>query len=267
MTALQAIVLGAVQGLTEFLPISSSAHLILVPELLGWPQQGFVFDVSVHLATLGAILWSFSDEIRHLVRGFFRGTKEARTLVAKLAVGTVPAVVFGYFFSDLVTNERVVPVIAAMLIFWGIMLWIADHVARSRKISHSVGASWTQTVIIGIAQALALIPGTSRSGATMTVGLLTGLDHNNAARFSFLLAIPAVIAAAVKTAIDAAQTGMTIPMEMLGLGFLSSFVFGMLAIKLLFVIITYRSFHIFALYRIALGVLLLYLVTANALGT
>lgn len=266
MTALQAIVLGAVQGVTEFLPISSSAHLIIIPELLGWPAQGMMFDVAVHIATLGAIISSFHNEIRHLVRGFFRGTKEARVLVGKLALGTVPAVLFGLFFSDFIGAERMMAVIAVMLIFWGVLLWIADHVARNRKISTAVGASWTQTILMGIAQALALIPGTSRSGATMTVGLFSGLDHNNAARFSFLLAIPAVIAAGVKTAYDATQSGIDVPMDMLGLGFLSAFVFGVLAIRLLFLIIKYRSFQLFAIYRIGLGILLLYIVMASAIG-
>lgn len=267
MNAVQAIVLGALQGITEFLPISSSAHLIIFPELLGWQHQDVAFDVAVHVATLGAIISSFHDEIRHLIRGMLRGTKEARVLGGKLLVGTVPAVLFGLAASSFLDEARSIGVIAVMLIFWGALLWFADHVVRNRKISNAVGASWGQTIAMGIAQALALIPGTSRSGATMTVGLLSGLDHNNAARFSFLLAIPAILAAGAKTMYDALQTGVDVPMDMLGLGFLSAFVFGMLAIRFLFFIIKFRMFQIFAIYRIALGVVLLYMLMSESIGT
>lgn len=246
MTALQAIVLGIVQGITEFLPISSSGHLIIFPELFGWPQQGIEFDVAVHMGTLVAIIACFSRELSHLVVGVWQGKKEARTLAAKLAVGTVPAIAFGLFYGDFLEETRSLPIIATMLVVWGVLLWFADYLAKQRKVSGDVGVSWAQTVMIGVAQALALIPGTSRSGATMTVGLFAGLDHNNAARFSFLLAVPAMLAAGAKTAYDAMQAGADLPMDMIGLGFLSSLVAGVFAIRVLFFIIKRKWFSGFA---------------------
>lgn len=263
MIATQAIVLGIVQGITEFLPISSSGHLIIFPELLGWEPQGLLFDVALHMGTLVAIIFCFSRDLRHLVLGVLKGSKEAKTLAAKLLVGTIPAIAFGAFYGDYLEKTRILPVIAIMLITWGVLLALADFLARQRKVSDGVGVSWAQTVMIGVAQALALIPGTSRSGSTMTVGLFAGLDHNNAARFSFLLAIPATIAAGAKTFYDAMQSGADVPMDMIGLGFLTSLIAGILAIRLLFYIIKRKWFLGFAVYRIALGLFLLYVVITH----
>lgn len=270
MTPLQAIVLGAVQGVTEFLPISSSGHLIIFPELLGWEESGLAFDVALHMGTLVAIIVSFQRELRHLLTGVVRGNREARTLAAKLAVGTLPALAFGALYGDFLASTRTLPVVAVMLVVWGVLLWFADHLAKQRKLSQGVGVSWTQAIAIGVAQALALVPGTSRSGSTMTIGLIAGLDHNNAARYSFLLAIPAMLAAGAKTFYDAAQAGVSLSMDTLGLGFITSLVTGLLAIRLLFYVIKKKSFLVFAVYRIALGLFLLYVVISeygSTLGT
>ncbi|MBI1908145.1 undecaprenyl-diphosphate phosphatase [Candidatus Uhrbacteria bacterium] len=260
MTFLEAAVLGAVQGLTEFLPISSSGHLLAIPALFGWEAQGLVFDVAVHLATLLAIVIAMRREIGALVKGIRERVRADRSLAVKLLVATIPAVIVGAALGSMMDAVRTLPVVAAMLIAWGILLGIADYVPKKRTIDarrvHDV--TWGQAVAVGVAQAFALIPGTSRSGATMTIGLFSGMDRGQAARFSFLLAIPAIVGAGAKTAWDVVDAGATdLAWGMLGIGFASALIFGVIAIRLLFFIIRKTGFGVFALYRIAFGLLLL----------
>lgn len=259
MTPIQAIALGALQGLTEFFPISSSGHLILVPALFNWQEQGLLFDVTVHLGTLGAIILAMRREIASLIKGVKEGVKADRSLVYKIAVATIPAVAFGGLLPGVIDSARTVSIVAAMLIVWGVLLAISDYLPKKRTIDarrvHDV--TWRQAIIVGFAQAFALIPGTSRSGATMTVGLFSGLDRGQAARFSFLLAVPAILGAGAKTIWDAAKEGSAdVHWLTLALGFASSLVFGVLAIRLLFVVIRKVGFLPFAIYRVALGILL-----------
>lgn len=268
MTPLQAIVLGALQGVTEFLPISSSGHLIVVPALLGWEEQGIVFDVTVHLATLCAIVIALKNEIVSVVKGAREGVKADRSLIAKLLVATVPAFAVGALWGGELDSVRTVVIVAWMLIGWGVLLFVADHYPRKLTVDarrvYEVG--WKQAIVVGIAQAFALVPGTSRSGATMTVGLLSGMDRGQAARFSFLLAVPAILGAGVKTAFDAAQAGnIQLDWLALGLGFASALVCGVLAIRFLFFVIRKSGFGPFAAYRIALGIIILVLVSQGVL--
>lgn len=260
MNVWQAILLGAVQGLTEFLPISSSAHLILVPKIFGWPEQGLAFDVAVHVATLGAIIVALRKDVVELIRGVRRGDGASRKLTLQLLVATVPAVVVGVAVGDALDQVRGLTIIGQSLIVWGILLVIADVIARRRTgITATTKVKWWQALVIGFIQVLAFIPGTSRSGATMTAGLFSGLDRPTAARFSFLLAIPAIAGAGAKTAFDAWQNGLDVPVAALMAGCLSAFVFGILAIRLLLLVVRKFSFVWFAAYRILLGVLLIYL--------
>lgn len=199
MDLLQLFVLSLVQGLTEFLPISSSAHLILVPVLTPWKDQGLAFDVAVHVGTLLAVVIYFSQDLKHMIIDWlstFRGnpmTADARLAWAVLW-GTVPAGIAGWLFDDFVESYLRSPlVIAATTFGFGGLLWWADVRGQGTRDEHEM--TWKDIVVIGFAQALALIPGTSRSGVTITAGLAMGLTRKGAARFSFLLSIPVILLA------------------------------------------------------------------------
>ena len=195
--SLRTVLLALLQGLTEFLPVSSSAHLILPSQLLGWPDQGLTFDVAVHLGSLSAVLFYFRGELRRLLRGGARGARQGRwneelNMLACLAVATLPVAVAGALLHSWVEgNMRSLPVIAGATIGFGLLLGVADRLRGGRDVSIRA-ALW-----IGLAQMLALVPGTSRSGITMTAGLVCGLSRQRAAQFSFLLSIPVILAAAL----------------------------------------------------------------------
>lgn len=194
----QIVVLSVVQGLTEFLPISSSAHLILVPALTEWSDQGLAFDVAVHVGTLLAVLAYFREDLLRMTRDLLKSFHSELTPDARLAwavlIGTVPAALTGLLFNDFIEEHLRSPlVIATTTIVFGLLLWWADVRGRRTRDEHGVG--WKDVVVIGCAQALALIPGTSRSGVTMTAGLAMGLTRKAAARFSFLLSIPIILLA------------------------------------------------------------------------
>lgn len=207
MDLVAATILALVQGLTEFLPISSSAHLILAPRLLGWADQGLAFDVAVHLGTLFAVLWFFHHEVIAIARAWLgvalgraHDRREARLGVA-IVVASFPVVVAGLLFEDLIeTSLRSALVIATTTAVFGVLLWVAD--LHKKEVTDEHQLSIRTALLIGIAQALALIPGTSRSGITITAGLALGLSRRAAARFSFLLAIPAIAGAALLETVD-----------------------------------------------------------------
>jgi undecaprenyl-diphosphatase len=197
LSTLQILILALVQGLTEFLPVSSSAHLILASEWLGWPDQGQVFDVAVHLGSLFAVTLYFRrDLVAMLTGGAIQGfaALPGRTLLLWLAIATIPLGLVGLFGAGWIeTHLRSATVIAWASIGFGLLLWVTDAGARRRADGRPLG--WIHVIGVGLAQVLALIPGTSRSGITITAGLALGLDRQRAARFSFLLAIPALGAA------------------------------------------------------------------------
>ncbi len=192
----QAVVLAIVQGLTEFLPVSSSGHLVLVPRLFGWPDQGLAFDVAVHVGTLLAVLWYFRRDLLPLLLGLARFARGDRTdpygrLAFNLGVATLPVGFVGLFFSDFIEASLRSPfVVAFQLAVFGVVLYLADRFGARKRAETEL--SVTQALLIGCGQALALIPGTSRSGITMTVGLLAGLTREAAARFAFLLSVPGI---------------------------------------------------------------------------
>lgn len=215
MDLIQVIVLALVQGLTEILPISSSGHLILVPWLFGWPDQGLAFDVAMHMGTLAALLWYFREEVQRYVRAALRSLAERRLdadsrLAWALAAGTVPAAVAGLFLEDAASSTlRSASVVATTTVAYALLLGAADIFGAKRRDETSVG--FRDALIIGAAQALALIPGTSRSGITMTAGLALGLDRRGAARFSFLLSLPITAAAGVLEGISLARSAAPQP--------------------------------------------------------
>lgn len=199
MELTQLLVLSLVQGLTEFLPISSSAHLILVPVLTVWQDQGLVFDVAVHVGTLLAVVIYFQNDLKHMSLAWlksFSGSDNGpdSRLAWAVLLGTIPAAFAGLMFGDFVEHYLRSPlVIAGTTIGFGLLLWWADVWGLRRRDEYALG--WRDVLVIGCAQALALIPGTSRSGITITAGLLMGLTRKAAARFSFLLSIPVIVLA------------------------------------------------------------------------
>lgn len=199
MDTLHAVLLALLQGLTEFLPISSSAHLILLPRFLDWPDQGLAFDVAVHVGTLTAVVWYFRQDILQLAGAWFRSlatrqsSQDAR-LAWGVLLGTIPVGLAGLAISGEISDMLRDPkVIAATTVVFGLLLGFADRIGKRCRDEHSL--SLQDVMLIGIAQAVSLIPGTSRSGITMTAGLLLGLTREGAARFSFLLSIPVIVLA------------------------------------------------------------------------
>jgi undecaprenyl-diphosphatase len=262
MTLEQIIVLAIVQGVTEFLPISSSGHLILIPQLMHWPDQGQLTDVLTHMGTLFAILIYFWRDVWHITRGALELFKGKVTEEGKLAIyivlATIPAVAFGlvlkkFGYADL---ERNVAIVAWNTILYGILMLIADMVGPQERTIHNMTLG--SALIIGVAQALALIPGTSRSGVTMTAGRFLGFTRPDSARFSFLLGIPATAGAIVFSIGDALEGGGKITQDQLLCAALT-FVAGILAIAFLMNLLKRISFLPFVLYRMVLGGFLLVL--------
>jgi undecaprenyl-diphosphatase len=258
MSILQSIILGIVQGITEFLPISSSGHLILIPNIFNLPDQGLVFDAILHLATALAIIYVLRKEIKEILLGLFKG--ENKTWLYIL-IGIIPAGIAGYFLNDSIENKfRLVELVAFNLIFWGFILWLSERYSNriGEKIQNIKNVKIKQALIIGFAQILALFPGTSRSGITITSGLFSKLDKKTAVNFSFLLGLPLILAAGGLKTVEAVNTGM-FQTDLLPLifGFLASLISGILAIKFLLHLIKTKGFKVFVIYRIVLGIILL----------
>ena len=272
MTVVQAITLGLVQGITEFLPISSIAHLRIVPALLGWSDPGAAFSAVIQLGTLAAVLVYFASDMRIMARAVLRGLADGRPWAsqeARLAwfilLGTLPIGVCGLAFKRYIVGElRSLYVIAGSLIVLGILLWVAEKKASLRREVKDIG--WMDSQLIGLAQALALIPGSSRSGTTMTAAMFLGLTREAAARFSFLLGIPAIGAAGLFELRDLLTHGLgSAGLTSLMIGILTSALSGYLAIDLLLRYLRTRTTYVFAWYRIGLGLLLLGVLTAGVL--
>ncbi|MFT5506544.1 MAG: undecaprenyl-diphosphatase [Gammaproteobacteria bacterium] len=262
MDWIQVVVVAVVQGLTEFLPISSSAHLILVPLLLEWPDQGLVFDVAVHLGSLIAVVVYFRYEVLKLLGAWISATAgRGHTADSKLAwwviVGTIPAVVVGFLSSDFIeTNLRSGWVIAVTTIVFGILLGWSDLVARKQK--NEFDLSFKDVLFIGLAQAVALIPGTSRSGITMTAALFLGLSRSAAARFSFLLSMPIILASSILQLHELMTSNLLIDWLALSLAIVLSTLSAGLCIHLFLRLIDKIGMMPFVIYRLLLGGFLIY---------
>lgn len=258
---IQAIVLAVVQGFTEFLPISSSAHLILVPRLFGWPDQGLAFDVAVHMGTLSAVVWYFRRDLLSMKGDWVASVARRETvgdsrLAWGVILGTIPVGLAGLLLGDLIEAQLRSPlVIAATTIGFGLALWWADAVGAKSRTEHSL--SWRDVLIIGCAQALALVPGTSRSGITMTAALALGLDRSGAARFSFLLSIPVIVLAGGLKLSSLLGQAHPVDWQALLLGSVLSAVSAYICIDWFLKLIQRIGMMPFIVYRVALGVLLL----------
>jgi undecaprenyl-diphosphatase len=260
MTYTQALVLGVVQGVTEFLPVSSSGHLILVPHVFGWPDQGLAFDAAMHLGTLAALLAYFRVELTELVTGAL-----ARRVGVLLVAASLPALAVGWLANKWIeAHLRSTLVIAVATAVWALVMWWADRRAADRPAGpddplERVG--WGQGLAVGCAQTLALIPGTSRSGITITAGLVTRLDRATAARFSFLLGIPVTGAAGAYKMLHLVRGGLPDgEAGPLAAAVLAAFVSGWLAVWFLVNYLKRRSLLPFVLYRLALSAAILLIV-------
>lgn len=265
MDLLHLIALATLQGFTEFLPVSSDAHLILVPRLLGWPDQGLAFDVAVHAGTLAAVLWYFRGELAGTVRSWRadpdprRATGDARLAWAVL-LGTVPAGLAGLLLRDFVADGLRTPaVIAWATIGFALALWLADVLGKRRRTEHQL--RWGDVLWIGCAQALALIPGASRSGATMAAGRALGLTRDGAARFSFLLSVPVICLAGARETVELLRGGDSVAWGTLALAALIAGVTAHACIRVFLRVLERVGMLPFVIYRLILGPLLLVLLT------
>jgi len=261
MSIIEIIVLGLLQGLTEFLPISSSAHLILVPVVTGWPDQGLAFDVAVHVGTLSAVVSYFRKDLKVMAREWacsivYRRTTPMSRLAWGVLFGTIPVGLAGLFVNNIAGDElRSAHVIAIASISFGLLLWVTDKLAIHKYETHNMG--WKDVLFIGCAQALALIPGTSRSGITMTAGLFMGLTRDAAARFSFLLSIPVIILAGGLKLKELIQDGHAVQWDAIILGVIVSAVSAYICIHYFLKVLDRIGMGPFVLYRVILGVVLL----------
>jgi len=271
VTVWQALVLGIVQGLTEFLPISSSAHLILVPWLFGWPEPGLAFNVALHLGTLSAVLVYFSGDLLTIARGWLTGLAQRRPLGSPEArigwavlIGSVPAGVVGVLLNDAIDQyfhsggggTLAIGLTAVLLMALGAALWLAERAGRRSRSLTEVGLR--DGFLVGVAQALALLPGVSRSGSTITAGLFLGFQRAAAARFSFILGIPAIVGAGMLETMHLLRTGLpSSERTLFVVGMAASAVTGFLAIAFLLRFLQRRSTAVFVLYRFLLGVFIL----------
>ncbi len=271
MPILHAIVLGIVQGLTEFLPVSSPAHLALVPWLMGWKDQGLSFDIALHIGTLAAVIvYFFRDWVQVIAQGLGMNFGSDPTLMRNrgllwlLAAASIPAGDAGLLVKDLAENvwRHNQYLIGTMFIVIGIFMWWADRVSRKKKDLGQI--SMNDALAIGAAQALALVPGTSRSGITISTGLLRNLDRASAARFSFLLSTPATAGAAAKDFYDLFKHQGGIPADMQSAfiaGILTSGLTGIVVIAFFLNYLRKRSLNFFVLYRIVFGIMVIALAT------
>jgi len=255
----QIVLLAIIQGLTEFLPVSSSGHLILLPAFSGWTDQGIVTDVMVHMGSLFAVIVYFWRDVLRIISGSFellRGKwSENSRLAFYIAIGTIPAIVFGLALKTLGLTSalRSVELIAWNAIIFGALMLVADRFGRQEKAMADLNLK--QVVIIGVAQALALIPGTSRSGVTMTAARSMGFERTEAARFSFLLGIPAIAAAGGLTTLELVQSGQSVPWDAVYAATLT-FISALIAIAFLMRLVGRIGLMPFAIYRFALAALL-----------
>ncbi len=255
MSLWEATILGIVQGLTEFLPVSSSAHLVLVPWVLGWRDPGLTFDVTVHLGTLLALLLYFGRDLAHLARRLLVGAPDGRRLLSALIVGTLPGAAAGYFAKGFFETLFARPDwVGVFLLGTAVLLAVAERAGRRSRSLATLGAP--EALCIGVAQAVAIAPGISRSGSTIAVGLLLGFTREAAARFSFLLAIPIILGAGAYQFLGLRHAGVvSIAWGPLLVGFFAAFAAGYAAIGGLLRYLRTRSLYPFAFYCLLVGAL------------
>ena len=262
MTGFQVVILAIVQGLTEFLPISSSGHLVLVPVFFGWTDQGLAFDVAVHFGSLIAVLIFFRSDIHALLRGGVQvlganvKTIESRMALG-IALGTIPAALAGLLLADWIeANLRSPAIIVFTLSGYAVLMMLADRFGRRTREISSVRIS--DAFLIGVAQALALVPGTSRSGVTITAAMALGFERQDAARFSFLLAVPVILLATLYSLIGLVNADTAVAWGQLAIGVLVSAIVAYLSIEFFMRFVSRIGLMPFAIYRLVLAAVILY---------
>lgn len=269
MTLLQSIILGIIQGLTEFLPISSSAHLVIAPYLFGWhipAQEGFIFDVLVQLGTLLAVIFYFRKDLYQIIRAVIEGLIRRKPLLDPmsrlgwiLVLATIPAMIAGVLFKDPVERAFASPLAAALfLLVTAALLVIAERVGKRSRQFETV--TWLDGLIAGLFQAISLLPGISRSGATITGGMVRNLDRPSAARFSFLMSVPVMLGAGALAVVDLIRSSsFTGQIPTLVLGFIVAAFVGYFSIRWLLAYLTSRPLYIFAIYCLVVSIIVIIL--------
>ena len=257
-TAAQALILGVVEGLTEFLPVSSTGHQIIVADLINFGgERAMAFNIIIQLGAILAVVWEFRRKIIDVVVGLPKQA-EAQRFTVNLMIGVLPAIVLGVMFADLIHKYLFNPItVATALVVGGvIMLWAErrQHVVRAETVDEM---TWVDALKVGCAQCLAMIPGTSRSGATIIGGLLFGLSRKAATEFSFFLAMPTMVGAAVYSAYKYRTLFQHDDLPVIAIGFVTSFIFAMIAVRALLKFISTHTYAVFAWYRIAFGLVIL----------
>lgn len=259
----QAAVLGVVQGLTEFLPISSDGHLIVVPRLLGWPDQGLAFDIAVHTATLAAVFIYFRADWKNIwtslrTKAKTRDVLQSRRLLFLIAIATIPGALAGAILANFLEDTaRSLVITACLMIFSGFMFLVVERISIAKKDLNKI--TWIEALSIGVAQAGAILPGVSRSGSTITAAIYHGLKREAAARFSFLMSAPIILIAAVYYGVKLiiSPTPLGFDWTTLAVGFAAALISGLIAIKFMMVFLKKYKLNIFSYYLIALGIALL----------
>lgn len=263
---LPVIILALIQGLTEFLPVSSSGHLILIPYLIGWEDQGLEMDVALHAGTLLAVMFYFWHDVKSMIvsmvtwtlGGFAAKSRNESCLLAlNLVIGTIPVVIIGFICKQLSTIRSPL-IIASTGIFFGILLYGIDRWSRKSKKLNQLTPF--QALFIGIAQAISLVPGVSRAGVTMTAALSLGFNRETAARFAFLLSTPAIMGAITLCLFDVFRTEIHVNWHMMAVGMSISMIAGLMAIHFMIKFLQHHSFLPFMIYRVLLGLLTMALV-------
>lgn len=256
MSIIEAILLGLVQGLTEFIPVSSSGHLVIIQELFGVEGGGLSFDVALHSGTLLALVIYFHKDIWQLFLGLL-GKNDHQRLAWLIVLATVPAALVGVAIQDLAESSLRSPGLAAanLMIVGGLMIWAERLIAGRQKLTSLLEVNRRQALVMGVAQAAALVPGVSRAGGTITAGLFMGMERVAATRFSFLMAIPITFGAVIKVLLDGGGQELSGEPVIFSVGIIVSLLSGLLAIRFLLRFLSKHSLRIFAYYRIGLGLL------------
>ncbi|KOX98904.1 undecaprenyl-diphosphate phosphatase [Pseudomonas nunensis] len=257
-TFIQVLVLGAVEGLTEFLPVSSTGHQIIVADLLGFGgERAMAFNIIIQLGAILAVVWEFRPKIFEIVKGLPTQLK-AQRFTLNLLIGFLPAVILGVLFADNIHEYLFNPITVAVALVVGgvVMLWAEqrEHVVH---VEHVDDMRWPDALKVGFAQCLAMIPGTSRSGSTIIGGLLFGLSRKAATEYSFFLAMPTMVGAAVYSGYKYRDLFQASDLPVFALGFVTAFIFAMIAVRGLLKFIASHSYAVFAWYRIGFGLLIL----------
>lgn len=262
---LKALLLGVVEGLTEFLPVSSTGHLIVIGDWLSFDSgDGKVFEIVIQLGAILAVVWLYRAKILALLSGFLRGSKEEQRFAGSVLLAFLPAAVIGVLAADFIKEVLFSPlVVAVALIVGGIILMLVDRHATEATIMRAEDITWRRALAIGCVQCLAMIPGTSRSGATIVGGLLAGLSRPAATEFSFFLAMPTMLGATVYDGYRNWEKVQQDDLTLIAIGFTAAFVTALLVVKALVRFVATHSFSVFAWYRIALGALILILLAQH----